>query len=123
MVPLPATAVAELLQVPASPLGVAITRPAGSGSVKVTFPRPLVALGLVIVNVRLVVEPRVIVAAPNTLVKAGGPTMMTDAVAGAAAGASFDVSVLVVLSFWPIDVPITLAWKLHDPDATMLPPV
>jgi len=70
---LPAIAVIVPVQVPPWPFGVATTKPAGKLSLNA---RPLratvLADGLVIVNIRVVVPPTGIVAAPNALLIVGG---------------------------------------------------
>ncbi len=126
--PDPATAVttpwAAVLQVPAAPLGVATTRPAGKVSVKPTPLIDVAALGLVIVNVRLVVPLTGMLAAPNTLLMVGGvnrPTL-TEAVAVLPVPWS-DVTAPVVLVFVPTVVPVTFSEKLQTVVGPSAPPV
>ncbi len=58
--------------VPPIPFGVAITSPAGSVSLNALPDNALLALGLAMVNVRLVEPPSGTLAAPNALMMVGG---------------------------------------------------
>src|SRR5215469_13055275 len=63
-------------QEPVRPFGLATASPAGSVSPKPTPVSPTVALGLVIVKVRVVVAFRLMLAAPNALAIDGGPMIV-----------------------------------------------
>src|ERR1700693_1805169 len=67
-------------QEPVSPFGVATTRPLGMTSANATPVSTTDALGLVIVNVRLVLLLTRMLAAPNALVIDGGATLVMLAV-------------------------------------------
>ena len=77
MLPAPATAVTVPPHVPASPFGVATTRPAGSVSVKPTPVSAVPAFGLVSVNVSAVVPFCRTLSGAKALAIAGGATTVT----------------------------------------------
>src|SRR5262249_58919890 len=85
-------------QEPVRPLGVATIKPLGRVSLKATPVKATVALGLVMVKVKLVVPFSGMLAAPNALVMLGGPITVIDAVLLVApAPVSFDEIGPVVL--------------------------
>src|SRR5258708_23152620 len=80
---LPEPAVAVMVpppQEPVSPFGVATTNPLGKRSVTATPVRAAAALELVLLNVRLVLLPARILAAPNAFAIEGGPRLVMLAV-------------------------------------------
>src|SRR5947209_4035598 len=85
-------------QEPVRPLGVATIRPPGSVSPNATPVNATVALGLVIVKLRVVWAFRLMLAAPNALAMLGGPiTVMLAVLLVAPALLSFDEIGPVVL--------------------------
>ena len=76
---------------PGPPLGVETTRPEGNESVNAT-PVSATALVFVIVNVRLVLPAKRMLAAPNALAMEGGPTLVMLAVT---------VALSTTASAWP----------------------
>jgi len=106
-------------QVLLRPFGVATTSPAGKLSVKATPVSPMV-LVLLIVNVKLVLEPRVIELAPKALLMVGGLATVMLAVL------VFPVPPLVEptvteLFFTPEFVPVTFTLMAHDPLTAVVP--
>lgn len=79
--PVPAVAViVPAPQEPVKPLGVEITKPAGSVSLKATPVSATVALGFVMVKLRVVVPFRLMLAAPKAFAIDGGPITVIVAV-------------------------------------------
>ncbi len=113
--------------VPVCPLGVAITRPAGSVSLK---PMPVSAVpvfGLLIVKLSTAVPVTAILGAPNDLLMVGGATTVSTAVLLVVpAPPSVEVTLPVVLLLVPAVVPVTLTENVHDDpaagDAVSVPP-
>src|SRR5260370_27075059 len=95
--------------VPVCPLGVAITRPAGSVSLK---PMPVSAVpvfGLLIVKLSTAVPVTAILGAPNDLLMVGGATTVsTTVLLVVAAPPSGEVTLPGVLVLVPAVVPVTL---------------
>jgi len=120
--PEPATAVVVPLQEVLRPFGVATTNPAGKISVK-AMPLRLVVFGFEIVNVRLVLVFRLIWAAPNAFEIVGGASTMMLAEAVLPVPPLVELTALVVLSFWPAVVPVTLTLTLQDALAATVPPL
>src|SRR5438067_478505 len=78
---LPATAVmVPPPQLPIRPLGVDMTRPAGSMSLKATPVKATVVFGLLMVKLKVVLAPTTMLAAPNTFPMTGGAITVRDAV-------------------------------------------
>ncbi len=86
-------------QVPVTPFGVATTNPAGRLSVNPTPVRPSPLLGLVIVNVRAVLEFTGIEAAPNALTIVGGAATVRLAAAVLPVPPFVDVTLPVVFVY------------------------
>jgi len=117
-----------LLHEPLNPLGVEMTSPAGSVSVK---PMPLneaATFGFAMMKLRLVLPFSAIDATPKVLVMSGGTTLaggptfkLADAVFPLPA--LVDVTAPVVLVRFPVDVPCTVTLNVHELFAAMLAPV
>ena len=115
--PLPATAViVPPPQLPARPLGVETTRPAGKLSVNPIPVKLAAALLFWIVNVSEVEAPVRMLAAPNALMMTGGLGVLTMTLADAVPPMPLSVAVtwLVVLFFTPAVAPVTLIEKVQD---------
>jgi hypothetical protein len=98
--------------------------PVGSVSVKVIPVSPKLVLGLVSVNVRLVVPPTGIPAAPNPLVIVGGAATVTVAVLLVPPVPPLvDETVPVVLFLTPEVVPVTVTLNVQVPLAATVAPV
>lgn len=74
LIALPAAEMVPLPQLPVKPFGVDTVRLLGRVSVKATPVSPTVVFGFVTVKLRLVVPFSGMLAAPNALLRAGGPT-------------------------------------------------
>jgi hypothetical protein len=112
----PEAAVAVIVpppQVPESPLGVEITRPAGKVSVKATPERLCVALAFWMVKVNDVVPASGIVATPNTLEIVGGATTVTVAFEVLPTPEVVEVT-CTLLFFTPAVAPCTFTDTRHD---------
>jgi hypothetical protein len=119
----PTVAVAVPPQLFVSPFGVATTRPVGSVSVNATpFSAPVLAAGLVMVNVSEVVPFRGIAAAPKALAIEGGATTLSEAEAVPPVPPSVEVTLPVVLLCAPAVVPVTLIVKVHEVPAARVAP-
>src|SRR5262249_7213640 len=95
-------------QVPLSPLGVEITRPAGSVSLKATPLRATVVLLFWMVKVKLVEPFKGIEAAPNALLMVGGATTVIEAFDVLPVPPLVDVT-CTLLFFAPAVVPCTFS--------------
>jgi len=93
-------------QVPVKPLGVEITRPAGSVSVKPTPVSDVVVLLFWMVKLKLVEPFSGMLAAPNALIMTGGPVTVIDAFDVLPVPASVEVT-WTLLFFTPAVVPCT----------------
>jgi hypothetical protein len=102
---------------------VATVNPAGSVSVNPTPVSTVAAFGFVIVNVRVVVPPSGMVAAPNALLIVGGLTTVKTAVLlGEPVPPSTESTPLVVLLFGPAVVPVTLTVSVQEAPGASVPP-
>ncbi len=126
--PDPATAViVPPPQLPARPLGVDTTKPAGRESVNATPVRGT-PFGLLIVKLRVVVPPTPMDAAPNTFVMTGGVGLGGGA--GRTVTEATDVlpvppseePTVALLVFTPVVVAVTFTEKVQDPLPATLPP-
>src|SRR5262249_22883802 len=106
---------------PVSPLGVEITRPAGSVSLKATPVSPTVAVLFWVVKVNLVEPLSRIEAAPNALLITGGPTTVIEAFEVLPVPPSVEVT-CTLLFFTPAVVPWTLTETLQEALAARVPP-
>src|SRR5262249_34622514 len=105
-------------------LAVGTDSPAGSASIKLIPVRPRPVFGLVIVNVRLVVPPTRMLAAPKLFVIIGAEATVTVAVLLAAPVPPFvDVTAPVVLFLTPPVVPVTVRLNVQFPLAAIVAPV
>ena len=100
------------VQVPPTPGGLAITRPVGRLSVKLTPVSAVVLFGLAIRKVRGVVPPTGMVGAPKALLMVGGASTVTDAREVLPAPPWLELT-WTELSFTPAAVPITLTEKVQ----------
>jgi hypothetical protein len=104
-------------------LPLATVRPAGKTSVNVTPVIPSEALVLVMVNVRLVVPPSGIVAAPKALLIVGGVATVSVAVLlPIPVPPLVDVTAPVVLFLTPPVAPVTVTLNVQVPPAAMVAP-
>jgi hypothetical protein len=109
---------------PVSPFGFATARPAGRVSPNPTPLIETVALGLVMVKVRVVVPFNWMVAAPNAFAMLGGPiTVIVAVLLVAPAPLSVDEIGPVVLFCTPAVMPVTFRLIEHDALAASVPPV
>jgi len=108
-------------QEPVRPLGVEITRPAGSVSVKPTPVKVVEVFGLLMVKLRLVDPLSGMLAAPKTLLITGGATTVTLAFDVFPAPASVEV-IVTLLFFIPAVVPVTFTESVQDALAAIVPP-
>ena len=125
MLPLPGVAVmVPPPHEPLEPLGVATTRPAGRVSLKPTPLRELEPLGLLTVKESEVLAPTLIEAAPNDLLIDGGLGVVTVMVEVAVLPfpPSLDATALVVLTWVPVLVAVTLTANVHDALPPASPP-
>jgi len=105
-------------------LAVGTDSPAGSVSVKVIPVSPSPVFGLVIVNVRLVVPPTGMLAAPKPLVIVGGEATVTVAVLLVAPVPPFvELTAPVVLFLTPAVVPVTVKLKVQLPPPAIVAPL
>lgn len=108
---------------PVRPFGIETTTPAGSVSEKATAVSPTAfADGLVTVKVSWAACPAGIDAGANPIETTGGATTSIDAEAAGPAGASFETTPPVELTFVPPDTPVTLTEKVHDARAPSVAP-
>ena len=107
-------------QDPVRPLGVEMTRPEGKVSLNPT-PVSVVPLGLLMVKLRLVVPFKGMLAAPNALAIAGGPTTVIEAFEVLPTPPSVELTV-TLLFLTPVVVPWILTETVHDPPAASVPP-
>lgn len=108
---------------PVNPLGVDITKPDGSESLNPTPVRDWVALGLLIVKLRVVAPFRGMDDAPKASVMVGGSITLKFAEAALPAPAFVDVTALVVFVRSPADAPLTVTLNVHEPFVAKLAPV
>src|SRR5712691_6337867 len=109
-------------QVPLKPLGVLMTRPAGSVSLKPTPVSVVPVFGLLIVKLSEAVPVTAILGAPNDLLMVGGATTVVQALAVFPVPPSVEVTLPVVLFFNPVVVPVTVTLKLHRLFTAILAP-
>jgi len=113
-------------QLPVSPFGVEITRPAGNVSVKATPVNVVEALGLLIVKLSEVDPFSGMLAAPKDFTIVGGttaPPTVTLAEAVPPVPPPNEVIAPVVLFFVPAVVPVTFTLKVHEALAASVAPV
>jgi hypothetical protein len=102
----------------------ATVNPAGRVSVKLTPVIPSEALVLVMVNVRLVVPPSGIVAAPNDFIIVGAEATVTDALAPVAPVPPLvELAGVLKLFLTPAVVPVTVTLKVQVPLAAIVAPL
>jgi hypothetical protein len=124
MLVLPAVAAGVPPQVEVSPLGVAITNPAGSASVKATPDSPTVfAPGSVMLKLSVVLALTPMLVVPNASAITGGATTAIDAEAVPPAPPSFEATAPVVSFGAPAAVPVTFTEKLQEVFTAKLPPL
>jgi hypothetical protein len=105
-------------------LPLATVKPAGSVSVKLTPVMPSEALVLVMVNVRLVVPPSGIVAAPKALLIVGAVATVSDAIAPVAPVPPLvELAAVVWLFFTPPVVPVTVTLNVQFPLCAIVAPL
>src|SRR5437868_561389 len=121
--PEPATAVAVPPQVLLSPFGVATTVPAGRVSVNATPVSATLVFGLVMLNVSEVVPFNGIVKAPNDFVIVGGAATVRFAVAVLPVPPFVELTLPVVLVYWPEVAPVTVMLNTHWLLAAIVAPV
>src|SRR5262249_2348856 len=121
--PEPAVAVTVPPQALLRPLGVATTSPAGRLSVNAIPVRARVVLGLVMLKVSDVLAPTRMLAAPKALVIVGGVPTVRFAVAVLPVPPLVEVTLPVVLVYWPAAAPVTVTLNWHWPLAAMVAPV
>ena len=120
----PAVAVSVPPQLEVSPLGVAITNPAGSVSVKAMPDSPTVfARGSVMVKLSVVLALSPMLLDANASAITGGATTAIDAEAVLPVPPSFEETVPVVSFGAPAAVPVTFTEKVHDVFTARLPPL
>ncbi len=103
---------------PASALGVEISSPLGSRSVNAIALSDVLGFGLVIVNASETVPPTGIARCANVVPMTGAPTPTTSvAVAGAPLPPASELIELVVVTFVPAVVPVTLTETMHEAPA------
>ena len=112
----PGVAVTTPPQVVVKALGVATSKPAGRASVKLTPVNEVPEFGLVMLNVRLVLEPTGIASAVKLLLMLGGITTVMVAVEVLPAPPLAEVTVTELLCNPPA-VPVTLTEKVQLADA------
>lgn len=121
-VPLPAAAVmVPLPQDPVRPLGVEMTRPAGSVSLNATPVSATVVLGSVMVKLSEVEPFSGMLAAPNALTIVGGEATVMEADAMALVPPSVDVTSTLLLLL-PAVVPVTFTVTAHEALGASVPP-
>src|SRR5437879_261539 len=122
IVPDPATAVAVPPQVEVKPLGVAITIPAGSVSVKATPVNAANEFGLLTVRLSDEVPPGTILFGVKVLLITGGERTVTEDDAVFPSRLWSDVTALLVFVLIPGVVPLTVTLKLQvAPPASVAP--
>jgi len=105
-------------------LAVGTDSPAGSASIKLIPVSPSPVFGLVIVNVRLVVPPTRMLAAPKLFVIIGGDATVTVAVLLVAPVPPFvDDTAPVVLFLTPAVAPVTVRVKVQLPPPAIVAPL
>src|SRR5262249_34239035 len=104
--------------------GVAATcNPVGRLSVNATPLSVVVVLGLVMVNVSVVVPLSAMFDEPNPLLIDGGPTTVMLADAVLPVPPLVDVTLPLVLFFWPAVAPVTSTITVQVPLAEIVPPL
>jgi hypothetical protein len=121
--PDPAAAVTVPVQVVTSPFGVATCRPAGKVSLNAMPVSARLELGLLSVNVTEVVAFSRMLEAPKALVIVGGVATVKLAEAVLPVPPLVDVTLPVVLVYWPAAAPVTVTANWHWPFAAMIAPV
>jgi hypothetical protein len=107
----------------AAPGDEASTIPLGKVSVNATPVNATLALGFVIVSVKVVVPPSGTEVALKLLVIEGGDATVIDALAVLPAPALADVTFPVVLFMTPLVVAVTFTTTVHVPAAAIVPPL
>jgi len=108
-------------QLPVCPLGLEITRPAGSVSLKPIPVSVVVVLLFVMVKASEVEPFSAMLDVPNNLLIAGGPTTVTVAMLLVMpVPPSFEVMARVVLFWMPAVAPVTVTLNEHEPLAAMV---
>src|SRR5437899_10532779 len=121
--PDPAAAVTVPPQVFVSPFGVATWSPAGSVSVNAIPVRASDVVGLLMLKVSEVLAFSRMLAAPMALVIVGGVPTVRLAVAVLPVPPLVEVTLPVVLVYWPAAAPVTVTLNWHWPLAAIVAPV
>jgi len=123
-VPEPAVADNVPLHVLLAPFGVATAKPEGRVSVKLTPVSTRPALGLLMLNVKLVEPLSGIVAAPKALLMVGGlDTLSVAVLLVAPVPPLVELTLPVVLLLVPEVVAVTFTLTAHEPLAAIVPPL
>ena len=120
--PDPAAAVTVPVQVVTSPFGVATCRPAGSVSLKAMPVSARLELGLLSVKVTEVVAFSRMLVAPKALVMVGGAATVRFAEAVLPVPPLVELTLPVVLVYWPAAAPVTVTLNWHWPLAAIVAP-
>ena len=121
--PEPAAAVTVPVQVVTSPFGVATCKPAGRVSLNATPVSARLELGLLSVKVSEVFAFSRMLAAPKALVIVGGAATLRFAEAVLPVPPLVEVTLPVVLVYWPAAAPVTVTANWHWLFAAMIAPV
>src|SRR5215472_9445084 len=121
--PEPALAVAVPPHVLFRAFGVATTSPAGRLSVKAMPVSATLVFGLVMLSVSEVVPFSGMLAAPNALAIVGGEATVRFAVAVLPVPPLVEVTLPVVLVYWPEAAPVTVTLNWHWPPTAIVAPV
>jgi len=121
--PDPATAVAVPVQVVANPLGLATCSTAGSVSLNAMPVSARVVFGLLMLKVSEVLAFSRMLAAPKALVIVGGVPTVKLAVAVLPVPPLVEVTLPVVLVYWPAAAPVTVTLNWHWLFAAIVAPV
>jgi hypothetical protein len=121
--PDPAAAVTVPVQVVTSPFGVATCKPAGRVSLNATPVSARLELGLLSVKVSEVFAFSRMLAAPKALVIVGGAATLRFAEAALPVPPLVEVTLPVVLVYWPAAAPVTVTANWHWLFAAMVAPV
>jgi len=108
-------------QLPLSPLGVEIIRPAGKVSLNPIPVSVVDVFGLLMVKLRLVEPFNGMLPVPNALLMLGGATTVIEALAVLPVPPSVELTV-TLLVFAPAVVPVTFADTMQDAPGARLPP-
>jgi hypothetical protein len=121
--PDPAAAVTVPVQVVTNPFGVATCKPAGRVSLNATPVSARLELGLLSVKVSEVFAFSRMLAAPKALVIVGGAATLRFAEAVLPVPPLVEVTLPVVLVYWPAAAPVTVTANWHWLFAAMVAPV